>query len=232
MDARSDIFSFGAMLYEMVTGVRAFAGTSTADTLSAVIRAQPQAPSAIAAGVPSDLEKVIVRCLRKDPERRFQHMGDVKVALQEIKEESDSGKGPGLIARPQRRWPVIMSAAVVALAAIGAWYFWLRRPPALPRMRVEPLTTLTGGEQSPTFSPDGTQIAFQWVGEKAENGDIYVKIIGANEVRRITTDPGADLSPSWSPDGRHIAFLHWAAGASNFLPAIHSSPRSVGRRRN
>ena len=91
MDARSDIFSFGAMLYEMVTGVRAFAGTSTADTLAAVLRAQPKPPSAIVPGVPSDLEKVILRCLRKDPERRFQHMGDVKVALQEIKEESESG---------------------------------------------------------------------------------------------------------------------------------------------
>ena len=66
VDARSDIFSFGAMLYEMVTGTRAFAGTSTADTLSAVLRAQPKPPSAIVPTVPSDLEKVIVRCLRKD----------------------------------------------------------------------------------------------------------------------------------------------------------------------
>jgi eukaryotic-like serine/threonine-protein kinase len=71
VDARSDIFSFGALLYEMVTGARAFAGTSTADTLSAVIRAQPKAPSAILANVPSDLEKVILRCLRKDPPRRY-----------------------------------------------------------------------------------------------------------------------------------------------------------------
>ena len=67
VDARADIFSFGAMLYEMVTGQRAFAGTSTAETLSAVIRAQPKAPSAVVPGVPSDLEKVILRCLRKDP---------------------------------------------------------------------------------------------------------------------------------------------------------------------
>ncbi len=222
VDARSDIFSFGAMLYEMVTGVRAFTGSSVGETLSAVLRAQPKAPTAMAAGVPADLEKAILRCLRKDPERRFQHMGDVKVALQEIKEESDSGRpGPVPIARSRRRWPIIVSAAVVALAAIGAWYFWLRRPPSLARLRVEPLTTLTGWERSPTFAPDGTQIAFQWVGEKEENWDIYVKIIGANEVRRITTDPGADLEPSWSPDGRQIAFVHQAGGASNFLSAIH-----------
>src|SRR4029450_13164205 len=83
VDARSDIFSFGALLYEMVTGARAFAGTSTADTLSAVIRAQPKAPSAIVANVPGDLEKIILRCLRKDPPRRYQHIDDVKGALEE-----------------------------------------------------------------------------------------------------------------------------------------------------
>jgi serine/threonine protein kinase len=67
------------MLYEMVTGARAFLGTSTADTLSAVIRAQPKAPSAVVPGIPSDLEKAILRCLRKDPQRRYQHIDDVKV---------------------------------------------------------------------------------------------------------------------------------------------------------
>ncbi len=91
VDARSDIFSFGAMLYEMVTGVRAFEGASTADTLAAVVRAQPKPPAEIVENIPSDLQKVILRCLRKDPERRFQHISDVKVALQDIKEESESG---------------------------------------------------------------------------------------------------------------------------------------------
>ena len=67
VDARSDIFSFGAMLYEMVTGVRAFAGTSTAETLGAVVRDQPKPPTAIVPACHSDLEKVILRCLRKDP---------------------------------------------------------------------------------------------------------------------------------------------------------------------
>ena len=91
VDARSDIFSFGAMLYEMVTGSRAFPGASTAETLSAVIRAQPKPPSAVVAAIPGDLEKVILRCLRKDPQRRYQHIDDVKVALEDVKEESESG---------------------------------------------------------------------------------------------------------------------------------------------
>ncbi len=92
VDARSDIFSFGAMLYEMVTGQRAFAGTSMAETLASVIRAQPKNPSAVVSGVPADLEKIILRCLRKDPERRFHHAADVRVALLEVKEDSESGQ--------------------------------------------------------------------------------------------------------------------------------------------
>ena len=91
VDARTDIFSFGAMLYEMVTGSRAFPGASTDETLSAVIRAQPKPPSAVVAAMPGDLERVILRCLRKDPQRRYQHIDDVKVALEDVKEESESG---------------------------------------------------------------------------------------------------------------------------------------------
>ena len=104
VDARSDIFSFGAMLYQMVTGVRAFAGTSAADTLGAVMRAQPKPPTAVVGGVPADLERVILRCLRKDPERRFQHMGDVRVELQEL--EGDirlrATRGRGCQSPPER----------------------------------------------------------------------------------------------------------------------------------
>lgn len=208
VDARGDIFSFGAMLYEMVTGQRAFAGTTTADTLAAVLRAQPKQPSGIVHSVPSDLEKVILRCLRKDPERRFQHMADVKVALQEVKEDSESVTAAVVIPR-KRLSSLIATLAgfVVLVAVLTAW--WWRHPEAetLP-MRVVPLTTLTGEENNATSSPDGDQVAFQWGGEKDDNLDIYVTMVGSSEVRRLTIDPGADYSPSWSPDGRLIAFEH------------------------
>jgi serine/threonine protein kinase/Tol biopolymer transport system component len=209
VDARSDIFSFGAMLYEMVTGTRAFAGTSTADTLSAVIRAQPKLPTAIVPDLPGDLEKVILRCLRKDPQRRFQHIGDVKVALQEIKEESDSGAARPLPAGRSRRTPlmVLIAATVVVAAMAAAWLLRPLRHAESPPMRLLPLTTLTGQESAPTFSPDGEQVAFAWNGPKQDDSDIYVTLVGSPDVRRLTSDPADDNRPAWSPDGRQIAFL-------------------------
>jgi len=215
VDARSDIFSFGAMLYEMVTGTRAFGGTSTVDTLNAVMRAQPKAPSAIVPTVPSELEKVIVRCLRKDPERRFQHIDDVKVALQDIKEDSESG-GTSAVSLPKHRGRRL--AAVVGVLILIASAAYVLRPAntvEAPPMRVVPLTTLPGGELSPTFSPDGDQVAFAWDGEKHDNTDIYVTIVGSSEIRRLTSHPAEDSEPSWSPDGRQIAFLRRAQGGTS-----------------
>ena len=95
VDARSDVFSFGLLLYEMVTGRRPFGGGSSAEMLAALLKEQPKPPSELVPDVPKELERIILRCLRKEPERRFQHMGDVKVELQEVKEESDSQPSTG-----------------------------------------------------------------------------------------------------------------------------------------
>ena len=224
VDARSDIFSFGAMLYEMVTGVRAFAGRSTADTLDAVLRVQPKSPLAIVSGVPSELEKVIMRCLRKDPERRFQGMADVKVALQEIKEDSESATGAAV--PPPRKRRGRLTAAVVgtaALVVVVTWLLWRPQTPAASPLRVVPLTALTGDEGEPAFSPDGDQVAFSWDGGKPDTSDIYVKLVGSSEVRQLTTDPAWEVTPSWSRDGRRIAYLRFESRAGEGRIHVMSS---------
>ena len=114
-----------------------------------------------------------------------------------------------------RRWGSVVArltaplvATVVVGSAAAAWLL-LRSPghPDAPPMRLVPLTTLTGLEDNPTFSPDGEQVAFAWNGAKQDNWDIYVTLIGSSEVRRLTSDPAADTHPAWSPDGRQIAYL-------------------------
>src|SRR5262245_51755266 len=92
VDARSDIFSLGSVLYEMVTGRKAFQGETKLSTLTAILRDEPKQASELVEGLPKEVERIISRCLRKEPSRRFQHMDDVKVELEELKEESDSGK--------------------------------------------------------------------------------------------------------------------------------------------
>lgn len=89
VDERSDIFSLGSVLYETVTGQRAFQRASKVSTLSAILCQEPKPASTITQGIPADLEKLISRCLHKDPERRIHHMDDVKLALLELKEDSD-----------------------------------------------------------------------------------------------------------------------------------------------
>jgi Tol biopolymer transport system component len=205
VDARSDVFSFGSVLYEMITGRRAFEKDSHIATLAAVVEEEPRP---LPSSAPRDLEKVVARCLRKDPERRFQHMADVRVALLELKEELESGRLVEAAATPARRrawrWA---AAAVLVLALLGAglWIVKMRTSP-VPEPSVVPVTTYPGQQVHPSFSPDGKQIAFSWDGEKGDKFSIYVKLPDETNALRLTTSPTADDFPAWSPDGERIAF--------------------------
>ena len=108
------------------------------------------------------------------------------------------------------RWPrrliVVGVAGIVVVALASAWLRRAPRTPPAPAMRVVPLTAMNGSEYGGAFSPDGRQVTFAWDGEDQNNFDIYVKLVGSTEVRRLTTDPGIDLASVWSPDGRQIAY--------------------------
>jgi Tol biopolymer transport system component/DNA-binding winged helix-turn-helix (wHTH) protein len=102
---------------------------------------------------------------------------------------------------------VVVVAGLLALVAAGTWKLERFSAVDVPPMQVVPLTTLTGKEESPTFSPEGDRVAFSWDGEEGNKFDIYVKVIGSSQAQRLTTDPARDVAPSWSPDGRSIAFV-------------------------
>jgi len=208
VDARSDIFSFGAMLYEMATGTRAFAAGSTADTLAAVLRAQPKPPTQLVATLPRELERVILRCLRKEPDRRYQTMLDARNDLQDLDREIAS-PSPGMTAQPQRRWwGVVVVTAIMAVGAVIGWWRWNRTDIPRPPMQVQSVTGLNGYEMMPSHSPNGDQVAFAWNGDKdGANVDLYVSMVGTPAVHRVTTHPLMDVFPRWSPDGRQIAFV-------------------------
>ena len=158
LDARSDIFAFGSVLYEMATGRRAFLRELTISTLSAILRDEPPPPSEVVPRVPREMQRIILRRLKKSADERYQHIGDVKIALQDLKEDL----GTGLAASQRdpastrasvagrRRWlPVAaLLAAGVALVA-GAIRWWPRSTTTVARpLASVPLTTYGAGNAS------------------------------------------------------------------------------------
>ncbi|MBL8291682.1 MAG: serine/threonine-protein kinase, partial [Bryobacterales bacterium] len=208
VDARSDIFSFGAVLYEMLTGRRLFQRESAPATLAAVVHDDPPLVSEVVAGTPPEVDRILRSCLRKDPLRRIQHMADVKVALQDLKEDSDSGRlrPPAPISRRQWRWWVLAAGVLLTLIAGGVTWRMTRStgPPAPPILTR--LTNDTGLTTDPALSPDGKLLAFASDRAGADNLDIWVKQVGGSEPIRLTQSVANENEPSFSPDGTSIVY--------------------------
>jgi Tol biopolymer transport system component/DNA-binding winged helix-turn-helix (wHTH) protein len=172
-------------------------------------------------------------CVETVPRRGYRFVAPIRVV-----EESDSEHRPASrksalqpVALPlaRRTWLSLGAVFVVLATAVGVWLF--RGSPGKPEAAPEviPLTTYPGSEESPSFSPDGNQVAFSWNGEKQDNYDIYVKQIGSTDADRLTKDPAEDVSPAFSPDGRSIGFVRVGKDRATFIiiPSVGGPERSV-----
>ena len=210
LDPRSDIFSIGSVMYEMVSGQRAFPGESTMETMTALVTDDPAPLSRISPGVPSELERIVMRCLRKDPNRRFQGVADLRVALEELKEEFDSGSltaaaagagGPGR----NFSWLLVLVSSML-LAGIGfAWWKALKPASPTPHELLR-LTSDPGLTSFPALSPDGSLLAYASDRATSHNLDIWVHQLPNGEAVRLTKDPVDEYEPAFAPDGSRIAF--------------------------
>jgi Tol biopolymer transport system component/predicted Ser/Thr protein kinase len=232
-DARTDVFAFGAMLHEMVTGKRAFEGKNRASVIAAILEREPPLVSTLEPLSPAGLDHVVRTCLAKDPDDRWQSAHDLKAELRWIVE---GGSRPGSLRtwrRPQWRTSASRLGVVTLLAlgaALGWWLFASRTADRTPPVRITPFTADGGAKAQPRFSPDGEEVAYDWAGPADDNWDIYVKALGAGaKPLRLTDHPDNDWGPAWSPDGRRIAFVRWtdAAAAVYTVPSLGGQERKV-----
>ncbi len=233
VDARSDSFSFGSLLYEMVTGRRAFEGASKMSTIAAILHKEPKAASELSPAVPMELEKIIARCLRKDAERRAQGIVDVKLALEELQEVSGSGKlseqvaAVRPLARP-RRMVAIAGVVALAVAALGLGWWLVKRPASAPaRSEWLQITNLPDSVVQPALSPDGNMLTFiRGASSFNTPGQVYGKILPSGEPVQLTRDDRIKMSPAFSPDGSRIVYsVSGAIWDTWTVPVLGGEPR-------
>ena len=224
VDATSDVFSFGVLLYEMATGTRPFKGDSSLSVLSAILRETPAPITDLNPALPRELSRIVRRCLAKDPDRRYQSAKDLRNDLDELKLLIQSGdlQSVPLVtpAKSSRVWPAVaLIAAIAAVVAIGA-LVW-RGPPltadtATPQMSFSRLTMQSGLTTGPSLSPDGKWLLY--VNAESGNPDIYLQATTGQTPINLTKDATAnDVMPAFSPDGESIAFRSERDGGGIFI---------------
>jgi Tol biopolymer transport system component len=234
LDARTDLFSFGTVLYEMATGKLPFRGATTAGTFNAILHGVPQR---LNPDLPADLERIVNKCLEKDRELRYNSAAELRTDLKRLRRDTDSARHPTaipdttVITAPAstkrhlheftRKWAWVTAgvAAVVLFSLFALWQIFRGTAGStLSAVEATPLVAMQAKQAFPAFSPDGNQIAFAVYG--GPQAGIYTTLIGGERPLQLTNNP-TDCCPTWSPDSRQIAFVRYAeAGKERSFLAI------------
>ena len=235
VDRRTDIWAFGAVVFEMLAGRRPFSGETVTDTLAAVLRSEPPW-EALPPDLPAPAARLLQRCLQKDPQRRLHDVADARIVLEDL-EAVDGPYGPsslfGRLAEPgtapaaapaRGRLPLLPLGVAVLACALAAWALWLRPESVLQPPRARSLT-YSGRDWAPTVSPDGSLVAF--VSDRDGISRIWLKQLAGGGETPLTAGP--DDMPRFSPDGAQILYAHDEPGERSIfrVPVLGGAPRKI-----
>jgi len=209
VDHRSDIFSLGAILYEMLSGKRAFEGKTAADTMSAILKEEPAELSASGRSLPPALGRIVDRCLEKEPAERFQSARDLAFNLELLsREETGSGAAVAIPARKGRRWGIAALGALALLGAAGLGFLargLKSRTENSSPAELRRLTDFVGMEEFPALSPDGKWVAF--TADVSGRRQIWVRLLAGGTPLQVTQDDADHQYPRWSPDSSSLIYF-------------------------
>ena len=232
VDKRTDIWAFGCVLFEMLTGSPAFARETVTDTFAAVVGAEP-AWTRLPAATPESIRRLLTRCLQKDARRRLHDIADARI---ELEEAMATPAEPAPMPAP-RRWSTLTLVALSLGIATVLVFLWAVRDrfgrpvePPPPDSRVVRLTDLPGLEESPAISRDGRSVAF--TAGVGGNRQLFVQLIAGGAPLQVTRDPVDHEYPRWSPDSSSIFYFSASAsgerqGSIWEIPALGGVPRRV-----
>ena len=211
VDRRTDVWSFGCLLYELLAGKKAFEGETVSDVMASVLTREPDW-AALPAAMPARIRELLSRCLRKDPEKRLHDIADARIEIDDALDEPAAGSVIGAASPAGRRGVRATGLVVIALAsaAVGvlATRLLARRAASAGPSEVVGLvrfTPPTARSEWPTWSPDGSLLAY--ASNRSGNYEIYVRRGEGGQAVNITNDPGQDIQPAFAPDGGSIAFV-------------------------
>jgi Tol biopolymer transport system component len=234
VDKRADIWAFGCVLFEMLTGSSAFVREITTDTIAAVVGAEPEWKS-LPADTPGSIRRLLTRCLQKNATRRLHDIADARIEI----EETMAAPAEAAPVPTPRRWSrLALPALSLGISTALVFILWAARDkvgrpavePLPPDTRVVRLTDLAGLEESPAISPDGRSVAFTaGVGGKRQ---VFVQLIAGGAPLQITRDTVDHESPRWSPDSSSILYFSPAVsgavqGSIWEIPALGGVPRRI-----
>ncbi len=217
VDARTDIWAFGCLLYELLAGKRAFPGEALQDTMEAVLKREPEW-GALPADTPAKITALLRRCLRKEADHRPQSITEARLIIEESQ-------------RRRNRWGVVAVAAGLAVMGVGAVWAWriFEQPrSSIHAPTITRLTTDSGLSAYPALSPDGKLVAY--ASDRASNGnlDIWMQQAAGGNPIRLTTNDADDLEPNFSPDGSQIVFRSERDGGGVYVvPALGGVERRL-----